>query len=183
MILLWKDNFFNNSSIYKIIKKQRKEGYLTTSADTITDLFMMRIQNDYILNNIYSTSGSIVLTNYTEPFLLDAIDLFSPVSEESLVYTEGTASAVGYFTADLSREAKNILSKIMVLSWAQRQVSNLLAMSRYVVDRDFRVSAPMLPSLQNYCILKTEEIDKLLSDYAFRNLNWDNWQNQLFDQG
>ena len=154
---------------------------MTTSADTITDLFMMRIQNDYTLNNIYSTSGSIVLTNFTEPFLLDAIDLFNPVSEESLTYTEGTASAVGYFTADLSREAKNILSKIMVLSWVQRQVANLLAMSRYVVDRDFRVSAPMLPSLQNYSILKTEEIDKLLNDYAYRNLDWDNWYNQLFD--
>ena len=156
---------------------------MTTSADTITDLFMMRIQNDYVLNNIYASSGSIVLTNYTEPFLLDAIDLFNPVSEEDLTYTEGSSSSVGYFTADLSREAKNILSKCMTLAWVQRQVANLLAMSRYVVDRDFRVSAPMLPSLQNYCILKTEEIDKLLGDYSFRNLNWDNWQNQLFDQG
>jgi hypothetical protein len=142
---------------------------------------MMRIQNDYTLNNIYSTSGSIVLTNFTEPFLLDAIDLFTPVSEESLTYTEGSASAVGYFTADLSREAKNILSKCMVLSWVQRQVANLLALSRYVVDRDFRVSAPTLPSLQNYCILKTEEIDKLLGDYAYRHVDWQSWYDQLFD--
>ena len=156
---------------------------MTTSADTITDLFMMRIQNDYVLNNIYATSGSIVLTNYTEPFLLDAIDMFNPVSEESLVYTEGSASAVGYFTADLSREARNILSKCMTLAWVQKQVANQIALGRFVVDRDFRMSAPNLPSLQNYCILKTEEIDKLLSDYAFRNLNWENWQNQLFDQG
>ncbi len=156
---------------------------MTTSADTITDLFMMRIQNDYILNNIYANSGSIVLTNYTEPFLLDAIDIFSPFSEEDLTYVEGSASSVGYFASDLSREAKNILSKCMTLSWVQRQVANQIALGRYVVDRDFRMSAPNLPSLQNYCILKTEEIDKLLSDYAYRNLNWENWQNQLFDLG
>lgn len=141
----------------------------------------MRIQNDYVLNNIYATSGSIVLSNYTEPFLLDAIDIFNPVSEEDLTYTEGSASAVGYFTADLSREAKNILSKCMTLSWVQKQVANQIALGRFVVDRDFRMSAPNLPSLQNYCILKTEEIDKLLSDYAYRHVNFENWQNQIFD--
>ncbi len=154
---------------------------MTTSADAITDLFMMRIQNDYTLNNIYNTSGSLILTNYTEPFLLDAIDMFSYVSIEDLTYTEGSASAVGFFTADLSRNAKNILSICMTKSWLQRQVSNVIAMSRYVVDRDFRMSAPNLPSLQNYLIIKTEEVDKLLGDYAYHHdINWDDWNNQNF---
>ena len=75
-----------------------------TQADTVVDLFMMRIQNDYTLNNINTTSGSLVLTNYCEPFLLDAIDEFSKVCIESLDYTVSSGSSVGFFTADLRIE-------------------------------------------------------------------------------
>ncbi len=151
-----------------------------TTSDEIFDLFMMRIFNDTTLNTLYTTSGSTVATVYAEPWLLDSIDRVVAYCPEDLSYTVSDGTSVGYFTATLSREMKNILSHVMVLSWLQRQVMNQLAFSRFVQDRDFRMSAPMLPSLQNALILKTEEIDKLLSDYSYRHVPWTEWQNGNF---
>jgi hypothetical protein len=152
-----------------------------TSADEVVDIFMMNIQNDYVLNNVFATSGSSALVNRVEPWLLTAIDAFDRVSIEDLTYAVGSGSAVGYFTATLSRRAINILARCMVKNWLQQQVSNMIAMSRYVVDRDFRMSAPNLPSLQNYLTLVTEEIDQLLGNYAYdKDIDWDSWNNQIF---
>jgi hypothetical protein len=38
------------------------------------------------------------------------------------------------------------------------------------------MSAPMLPSLQNYLILVTESVDQMISDYAWDTNDWTNWQ-------
>jgi uncharacterized protein YggL (DUF469 family) len=153
-----------------------------TSADEVVDRFMMQIMNDNTLNTLYNTSGSTTMVNYTEAWLLSSIDEFARVCTEDLTYAVGSTSNVGSFTATLTQRSINILSRIMVKQWLQQQVSNSLAFGRYFSDREFRMSAPMLPSLRGYLIEVTENIDKMLSDYAWdKNVNWDSWQNQIFD--
>ncbi len=118
-----------------------------------------------------------------EPWILDAIDMFEPVSMEDLTYVESSGSQIGYFTADLSREAKNIISQIMVLPWLRKEVQNVLQFSNFITDRDMKSfsAAQNLKAKQDFLIVKMEEIDKLLSDYAYRKaVNWSDWNNQNF---
>jgi hypothetical protein len=51
-----------------------------------------------------------------------------------------------------------------------------------VTDRDFKSfsAAQNLMAKKEYLIIKTEEIDKLLSDYQYRHVPWTDWQNQVF---
>jgi hypothetical protein len=143
---------------------------------------MMQIMNDNTLNTLYNTSGSTTMVNYAEAWLLSSIDEYARVCTEDLTFTVGSVSAstVGNFTATLTQRSINILGRIMVKQWLQQQVSNSLAFGRYFVDREFRMSAPMLPSLRGYLIEVTESIDKMLSDYAWDKNPWMSWQNGNF---
>lgn len=147
-----------------------------TTSDEIYDLFMLNIMNDNILNNIYTTSGSAAAVIYAEPWLMRAIDTYARFCTEDLTYTESDGTVVGYFTATLSRRSRNILARAMTKYWLEQQVSNAIAFGRFFSDREFRMSAPMLPSLQNYLILVTESVDQMISDYAWDTNDWTNWQ-------
>jgi len=153
-----------------------------TSASSVVDRFMLQIKNDDTLNTLYTTSGSAAMVNYTEYWLLAAIDDFSRVTTADMSYTEGSGSSVvGYFTRDLASREINILSRAMVKQWLQQQVSDKNALGRYFVDREFKMSAPMLPSMKAYLIEVIEGVDKLLGDYDWdNNVSWDNWFNQTF---
>lgn len=152
-----------------------------TTADEIVDLFMMSIEKDSTLNTIYTTSGSAALTNYAEAWLLKSIDAFGRVCMEDLTYTTGSGSSVGYFNADLTSRSKNILSTVMIKFWLQQHVNNANAFGRYFKDREFSMSAPMLPSLREYLVVTIEDIDRLLAEYSWdKNANWANWNNQIF---
>jgi hypothetical protein len=142
---------------------------------------MMQIMNDNTLNTLYNTSGSAAMVNYAEAWLLGAIDDFSRVTSSDMTYTEGSGSSVGYFTRTLASREINILARCMVKQYLQQQVSNSVAFGRYFSDREFRMSAPMLPSMRGYLIEVIESVDKLLNDYAWDNtINWDEWFDQIF---
>jgi len=152
-----------------------------TTADEIVDLFLMAVEKDSTLNTIYTTSGSTTMTNYAEAWLLKAIDAFERVSIEDLTYTVGSASSVGYFDATLSNRAKNILSAVMEKFWLQQHVNNANAFGRYFKDKEFSMTAPMLPSLREYLLETIERIDQLLGEYSWdKNVDWTNWRNQDF---
>jgi hypothetical protein len=152
-----------------------------TTADEIVDLFMMSVEKDSTLNTIYTTSGSSALTNYAEAWLLKSIDAFGRVCTEDLTYTVGSGSSVGYFNVDLTSRSKNILSTVMIKFWLQQHVNNANAFGRYFKDREFSMSAPMLPSLREYLVVTIEDIDRLLAEYSWdKNADWANWNNQIF---
>jgi hypothetical protein len=154
---------------------------MATGSDEIVDRFMMQVMNDNILNTLYSTSGSAALVIYTEAWLLAAIDDFARVSNDDLTYIPSSGSSVvGYFTRDLTSREINILARAMVKQWLQQRVSNNISMGRFFVDREFRMSAPMLPSLKSYLIEVIESVDKLLGDYAWDGNDWSGWFNQTF---
>lgn len=156
---------------------------MTTGADLVVDRFMLQIKNDDVLNTLYNSSGSTVFVSYTEYWLLAAIDDFSRVTTEDMTYTQGSNSSIGYFTRDLTSREINILARCMVKQWLNQQVSDKSALGRYFVDREFHMSAPMLPAMRAYLIEVIEGVDKLLGDYAWDKNSWDGWFNQNFYTG
>jgi hypothetical protein len=165
--------------ILKLRQKERRA--MGTTSDEIYDLFMLNIQNDVTLNTIYTSSGSSAAVIYSEPWLLSAIDAYGRVSVEDLSYTKSSGSSIGYFAADLSTRSQNILARTMVKFWLQWKVNDSIALGRYFKDREYSMTAPMLPSLQNYLILVTENVDQMLGEYAWdKDVDWAKWQNQDF---
>jgi len=157
---------------------------MTTGADEVVDRFMLQIMNDSTLNTLYNTSGSTVMVNYTQNWLLAAIDDFSRVTKDDMTYTQGSGSSIGYFDRDLASREINILGRCMLKQWLQQQVSNSVAFGRFFADREFRMSAPMLPSLRGYLIEVIEGVDKLLGDYSWdKTVKWDEWLTQNFYDG
>lgn len=155
---------------------------MTTALDDIVDLFMM-LQNDYRLLSIFQTSGSTVLDNYVEPWLLFSIDDFSGICNQDLTYDSGSH----IFTNNtLTQTNKNILARIMIVYWLERTVKDVLQMNYNITDRDFKhySESQNLKEKRDLYVQEKEKISQLLSDYQWGkyNTDWINWQNQIFGQ-
>jgi hypothetical protein len=154
---------------------------LGTLSSEINDLFLMRI-NDYRLNSLYQTSGSMALNMYTEAWLLDAITEFDGICNQDLTYTPSTYSDEGYFAQTLTTENKVMLSKLMVKSWLSNNVQELIQMRLFIDDKDMHSFSPSqnLTARTNLLNLKREEISQDLVEYGYKHNDWDNWNNQSF---
>jgi hypothetical protein len=151
---------------------------LTTSLIDINDLFLTLI-DDYRLNKLYEQSVSNFNT-HLEGWLLFAIEDFSGICTQELVYDESTQE----FSVTLTRKHKLILAQIMVKYWLHKEVFNILQMDNFIQDRDYKAhsAAQNLREKQAALAGKEEEISQLLLDYEMSNNDWDNWKNQLFDE-
>jgi hypothetical protein len=151
---------------------------LTTSLIDINDLFLTLI-DDYRLNKLYEQSVSNFNT-HLEGWLLFAIEDFSGICTQELVYDESTQE----FSVILTRKHKLILAQIMVKYWLHKEVFNILQMDNFIQDRDYKAhsAAQNLREKQAALAGKEEEISQLLLDYEMSNNDWANWKNQLFDE-
>jgi len=154
---------------------------MTTPSSDIIDLFMKRV-DDYRLDTVYTTSGSLVFSNYIEPWIIDAADEFD-ICDQSLTYVTSGSATEGYFVEDLTMRNKILLSKLVVKYWFERTVQNILQMNNSVQDKDFKTfsAAQNLSAKQSYLNSLKEELSQDLMNYAYRNNNWTNWKNQSFD--
>ena len=152
-----------------------------TLSSEIFDLFLTSV-NDYRLTSIYTSSGSLVLDTYLEPWLLQSIVEFSDVCTEDLTYTASGSATEGYFDATLSMEAKLMLSQIMVKYWLQKTIQDILQMNLHITDHDFKTfsASQNLKAKQEYYILKCEEISQRLVSYGYKKNDWQSWRNQDF---
>ena len=151
---------------------------MTTSLIDINDLFLTLI-DDYRLNKLFEQSVSNFNT-HLEGWLLFAIEDFSGICTQELVYDESTQE----FSVILTRKHKLILAQIMVKYWLHKEVFNVLQMNNMIQDRDFKTfsAAQNLREKQAALAGKEEEISQLLLEYEMSNNDWDNWKNQLFDE-
>ena len=151
---------------------------MTTSLIDINDLFLTLI-DDYRLNKLYEQSVSNFNT-HLEGWLLFAIEDFSGICTQELVYDESTQE----FSVILTRKHKLILAQIMVKYWLHKEVFNILQMDNFIQDRDYKAhsAAQNLREKQAALAGKEEEISQLLLDYEMSNYDWANWKNQLFDE-
>ena len=151
---------------------------MTTSLIDINDLFLTLI-DDYRLNKLFEQSVSNFNT-HLEGWLLFAIEDFSGICTQELVYDESTQE----FSVTLTRKHKLILAQIMVKYWLHKEVFNILQMDNFIQDRDYKAhsAAQNLREKQAALAGKEEEISQLLLDYELNNNDWNNWKNQLFDE-
>ena len=151
-----------------------------TLSSTIFDYFLTSV-NDYKLTAIYQNSGSLVLDQYMEPWLLNSVIEFD-IADQDLSYTVSSGSSEGYFDADLTNKNIFMLSQIMTKYWLQKNLQDVLQMNNILQDRDFKVysQANSLKAKQEYYVMKCEEISQRLTNYGYAENDWDNWQNQIF---
>ena len=153
---------------------------MTTLSSTLFDFFLTSV-NDYKLDNIYQTSGSLILDQYLEPWLLNSIVEFD-ICDQDLSYTVSAGSSEGYFDVTLTNKNQFMLVQIMSKYWLQKEIQDVLQMNNILQDRDYRVysQANNLKAKQDFYTMKKEEIDKRLSDYGYSDIDWADWRNQIF---
>jgi hypothetical protein len=152
-----------------------------TTMDQVMDLFLALI-DDYRLTSILNTSGSMVLSTFMEPWLIMSMVEFSNICNQPLNYTATSASAIGQFDQTLTQENMVILAQMCVKYWLKKSIQNILQMANNIQDADFKSysQAQNLQAKQQYYIVVQEEIARLLTEYAYKNNDWSNWQNQTF---
>lgn len=152
---------------------------MATVLSDMVDMFMTKV-DDYRLNTIYQTSGSDVLSNYVEPWLLNSIVEFD-ICSPALVYTPTSGSIEGSFSEDLTLENKFILSELMVKYWLQKTVQDILQMNNFVQDHDYKMlsSSANLDAKRQYLNAKKEELSQILVDYGYRHNDWTGWKAQF----
>jgi len=152
----------------------------TTSSEMV-DLFLTRIR-DYRLDTIFTTSGSLALVIYSEPWLMDAVNEFD-ICDQDLTYTISGSAVEGTFSETLTNKNKILLSKLMVKYWMQKTIQDVLQMQNFVTDRDFKTfsSAQNLKAKQDYLNSLKEELSQELIDYGYKINDWNNWKLQIFD--
>lgn len=154
-----------------------------TTLSDVMDLFLSSIA-DYKLDTIYSSSGSNVLNQYCEPWLLRGIDQFYTTCSQSLTYTPISGSADGEFAETLTMENQLILSDFMGLFWLQKGIQDLRSLNNFIQDRDFKSFSPaqnITARTANYNS-KREELSQRLVSYGLRhNVDWNSWNNQIFN--
>lgn len=148
-----------------------------TSIVEIIDLFSA-LQTDYRLAALYQTSGSVAFTTYQEPWLLQSIDDFAPICTQSLAYSTTTQE----FTETLTQENKNILANLMLKYWLEKLIQDVLQMNNNITDHDFKMfsQAQNLKAKQDWYNSKKEDLDQMLTRYAYNHLDWSKWFNQVF---
>ena len=151
-----------------------------TLSSTIFDYFLTSV-NDYKLTAIYQSSGSLILGEYMEPWLLNSIIEFD-ICDQDLSYTVSTDSIEGYFDADLTNKNIFMLSQIMTKYFLQKNLQDILKMDNILQDRDFKMysAANSLKAKQDYYTMKCEEISQRLTNYGYADNDWASWRNQVF---
>jgi len=151
-----------------------------TLSSEIFDYFLTSV-NDYKLTAIYQASGSLILGEYMEPWLLNSIIEFD-VCDQSLSYTVSSGSSEGYFDVTLTDKNKFMLVQIITKYYLQKNIQNILQMDNLLQDRDFRVfsQANSLKAKQDYYNMKCEEISQRLTNYGYADNDWASWRNQIF---
>jgi len=152
---------------------------LATTLDQIVDLFMSFV-SDFRLTTIYQTSGSSIFQTYIEPWVIGAVVDFSKVCDQSLNYSQATQS----FDTDLTLENQFCLAQITVKYWAQKVVQDITQINVYIKDHDFdrHSENSNFTAKQSYYIGKIEEIDHMLSVYAYDRNDWNLRYQQNFGQ-
>jgi len=151
-----------------------------TLSSEIFDYFLTNV-NDYMLTNIYQTSGSLALDIFLEPWLLNSIVEFD-ICDQDLSYTTAGSAIEGSFDETLTSKNKFMLASMMVKYYLAKDIQNLLSMKNILQDRDLKrhSAANNLKAKQDYYIMKCEEINQRLIDYEYKKNDWESWRNQIF---
>jgi len=154
-----------------------------TTLTQVMDIFLSSIA-DYKLDTIYNASGSQVLNQYCEPWVLKAIMDFSPYCNQDLAYTVVSGSADGEFAQDLTMENQILLSMHLELYWLEKGIQDQRTLANTFGDRDFKPFSPAqnIRERTAYLNVKKEHLSQRLISYSYaHNVDWSSWNNQIFN--
>ena len=138
-----------------------------------SDIFdqFMTLQTDYRLITLFQNSQSDFET-YLLGFLISAVEDFSYVCDQSLVYSVVT----NQFSLDLSQKNINILAKFMKKYWLEKSINDITQMNLRISDKDFKSfsEAQNMKEKRDSYILELEKLSQTLIEYSYRSsANWD----------
>lgn len=141
-----------------------------TPFSSIYDLFLQLV-TDYRLIVLYNSSQDDLET-YLESWLVLSVYDFSSCNQD-LTYDTTTRT----FTETLSQENINVLARLMVKYWLEKEVQDVTQMSLHVQDRDFKTYAEgqNLKEKTAHLDRVKEECSQLLNDYSYKNNDWSSW--------
>lgn len=104
---------------------------MSTAYSTVFDSFMMKIK-DWRLDTLYQASVPDFET-YLIGFLKSAVVMFKKCNQS--LSRDDTAKT---FDEDLTDENIELLGKLMVEAWLEKEVQNITQMSLTITDKDFK---------------------------------------------
>jgi hypothetical protein len=137
---------------------------------------MMQL-TDYRLIDLFNASQTDFNT-YLQGFLILSLTDFA-ICNQDLNDRDDTSQTFHY---DMAQDNQNILSKLMIVHWLEKEVRDVLQMRLSITDRDFKhyAEANNLNAKQSSLNILKEDADQLLIKYGLRNTNWNAWANQTF---
>jgi hypothetical protein len=147
-----------------------------TPFSDVYDLALMLIQ-DYTLNNLYQISPTDFET-FMQGLLIRAIPDFKNCEQDLSNYDENA----GTFNITLTYVEKDILAKLLTIKWWVRGIQDIRQTNLHLNDNDFKhfSEAQNLAGKQNYREVLREEVDRDMTEYGLKNINWTEWANGKF---
>lgn len=144
---------------------------MTTPYSDIFDLALMQIK-DWKLDALYEVSVESFKT-YLQGFLVLSIPEFETYSDQSLERDDESKT----FSEDLTDKNKVMLSNILIVHWFEREINDIKQFKLHFGTKDFRIlsEANNLRAKESYLVLKKEEINQDILDYAWHGQDFTDW--------
>ena len=142
-----------------------------TNFGEIYDFFMSSI-DDYRLINLFNADATDFET-YLSAWLISSIPDFINC-DQSLAYSSSE------FTETLTQKNINILVLMMKKKWFEKLEEDILQMTNFVQDRDFRTfsQSQNMKEKRERLITLQEEVSQKLVDYGLNySVDWASWFN------
>ncbi|MBW3020718.1 hypothetical protein KY334_05455 [Candidatus Woesearchaeota archaeon] len=138
-----------------------------TPYEDIHGRFAMKT-TDYRLDKLFVSSES-AYQSFLNGFLTSAISKFKKCTKNLKLRDEDLQE----FSITLDDDEIEILSELMVVEWASKEVHNIMEMKRHLNDTDFKLfsEAQNLKEKNNLLITTREYVGKLILDYGYDNLD------------
>ncbi len=107
------------------------------------------------------------IENKLFPLLVSSITKFSQCKNDTTLDEDA-----GEFEGSLTIEEIEILSSLMVVEWYSPQINNVLNTKQFLSDKDYRFysQANHLKSNMDAKKEALREVNRMISDYSFRNV-------------
>lgn len=153
---------------------------MTTPGSDVFDFFLSTV-DDFRVDAIYSTSGSMAMETYLTPFLMNSVNDFD-MCDQDLTYTEATDDIGGYFDTTLTMKNKLMLSQIMTMYWLKRELLNAMQIKNLLNSRDFKRTSEGSNITSKRMLYNeiAEEVAQRLNNYGWNDNSWSSWRDQVY---
>jgi hypothetical protein len=142
---------------------------LATPYSDIFELFLAGIR-DYRIDKLYQSATPLNAEVYMTPFLIKGLVNFNNCTQD----LESRDDTTREFSITLTTSEKVILSNLMLIEWATKEIHDILQMNLYLNDGDFSRHSEAQNLREKRALLDAsrEAVDKQITQYGYKNIDW-----------